>query len=77
MLSLKLHTLKTPLHCGKSLSVNDFLGFALSVVFSVVDAFKAQSQPWLVLGGASGSVTPQEFTEQQYPRRNSTENSSS
>lgn len=64
MLSSKFYTLKAPLHCGKSLSVNRLLRFAVSVFFSVADAFKVQRQPWLVLGSASGWVTPQEFTEQ-------------
>lgn len=77
MLPSKFCTLKPPLHCGESLFVNDLLGFAVLVFFSLADAFKVQSQPWLVLGSASGGITPQEFTEQQYPPRTSTENSSS
>lgn len=38
-------------------SVNDLMGFAVSVVSAAADAFKVQSQLWLVLGGASRGVT--------------------
>ena len=77
VLSSRFYTLRAPLRCGKSLSVNDLMGFAVSVVSAAADAFKVQSQPWLVLGSASGAGAQEEFIQQQYSPRSSAENSSS
>lgn len=51
--------------------------FVVSVVSVAANALKVHSQPWLVLGSASGGVTQQEFIEQQHSPRTSAENSSS